>query len=341
MKFILTIIATFFMLTGVAMADYRLIIPSPHGTGTSIWGQVVAEELEKYLGERIIIEHIDGGKGNLGLEVFNTRYRDDPRAILLAHGGNANAWLIEDVNWTFYDWDPIVIQPYNITTTIRAGYDWQNETLNLADCSGCVPETLAWTMLIGWDNINFVRSMNASDAQQAWMRGDFNYIREPASRHISNTAPLVDQGLAVRLFNHGIFMPGDGFVADYNWPDTPTAVELYRQVHGRDPRGPVYEAYILSAVWRDGLQKGLFMHKGGESQRVLDAFREMMENEESRNYLIERLGDYPIFYGEESRAVMEDLYSYVTRERLQYLVDFARNNMRWSTAIFVEGKTVD
>jgi hypothetical protein len=67
----------------------------------------------------------------------------------------------------------------------------------------------------------------------------------------------------------------------------------------------------------------------------------MMNNEESRNYLIEKLGDYPIFYGEDSKKVMDSLYSYVTKERLQTLVNFAKDNMGWSTATYVEEKTVD
>ena len=50
------IVVSTLMLMGSAMADYRLIIPSPQGTGTSIWGQTVAAELEKYLGEKIIVE---------------------------------------------------------------------------------------------------------------------------------------------------------------------------------------------------------------------------------------------------------------------------------------------
>ena len=36
------IVVSTFLLIGNAMADYRLIIPSPQGTGTSIWGQTVA-----------------------------------------------------------------------------------------------------------------------------------------------------------------------------------------------------------------------------------------------------------------------------------------------------------
>ena len=341
MKFILTLVASLLFTVTSAMAEYRLVVPSPKGTGTAIWADVVAAELEKYLGERVIVENIKGGKGNVGLETFNTKYKDDPKTILLAHGGNANAWLIENVNWSFKNWEPIMIQPYNITTTIKSDFDWQNEKLNLADCSGCVPETLGWTLLIGWDNINFVRKMSAGDAKQAWLRGDFNYIREPASRHIKNTLPMVEDGEALRLFNHGMFTPNNGFVQDPNWPDTPMVTDLYKDTFGKDPSGDVYEAYILSAVWRDGLQKGLFMHPGANTEAVVDAFERMMANEDSRKYLISKLGDYPMYFGEESNIIMDSLYGYVTKERLKLLVDFAKNKMEWSTAEYVDGKTID
>lgn len=341
MKYILTFLVGLFITTSSAMADYRLVVPSPKGTGTAIWADVVAAELEKYLGERVIVENIKGGKGNVGLETFATKYKDDPKTILLAHGGNANAWLIEDVKWSFKDWEVVLVQPYNITTTIASDYDWQNDILNLADCSGCVPETLGWTLLKGWENINFVRKMSAGDAKQAWLRGDFKYIREPASRHIKNTAPMVKDGEALRLFNHGMFTPEFGFIQDRNWPDTPTVVKLYTDTYGEAPSGDIYEAYILSAVWRDGLQKGLFMHPGANTDAVIDAFEAMMNNEDSRNYLISKLGDYPMYFGEESNIIMDALYGYVTKERLRLLVDFAKNKMEWSTAEYVDGKTID
>ena len=340
MKLFLSTITAFLLYMGTAFADYTLIVPSPKGTGTSIWADVVSQELEKYLGERIIVKNIKGGKGNVGLETFASKYKKDPKAILLAHGGNANAWLIQDVKWSFKDWEPILIQPYNITTTISSNFDWQDEFLYLADCSGCVPETLAWTLLKGWENIKFIRKMSAGDAKTAWLRGDLKYIREPASRHIKNTVPMVKEGKAVRLFNHGLYT-NDGFIQDHNWPNTPTAIELYRKTFNKEPSGLVYEAYILSAVWRDGLQKGLFMHPNSNSEKVINSFKDMMNNKESRNYLIEKLGDYPMYFGEDSKIIMNSLYSYVTKKRLRALIAFASKNMQWSTAKYVEGKTID
>tara|TARA_A100001388_G_C28771488_1_gene504165 strand:+ start:2186 stop:3217 length:1032 start_codon:yes stop_codon:yes gene_type:complete len=331
------IVVSTFLLIGNAMADYRLIIPSPQGTGTSIWGQTVAAELEKYLGEKIIVEHIKGAKGNLGLNTFNEKYKGDKKTIVLAHGGNADAWLIEDVKWSFYDWDPVLIQPYNITTTIKKGFDWQNEKLSLADCGGCVPETLAWAVLKGWDNINFIRKMSPGEAKQAWLRGEFNYIREPVSRHIKNTLPMVESGEAVRLFNHGLFTM-KGFEEDPNWPDTPSMTKLYEETFGKKPSGDIYDAYVLATVWREGMQKGLYMHKGANTKEVTKAFKKMMKNKESREYLESKLGKYPMYFGKDAHKVLDSLYSYVTKDSLKALVDFASEKMQWSTAVYVESK---
>jgi len=55
MKHMLTLVVGLILTATSAMADYRLVVPSPKGTGTAIWADVVASELEKYLGEKVIV----------------------------------------------------------------------------------------------------------------------------------------------------------------------------------------------------------------------------------------------------------------------------------------------
>mgnify|MGYP001285694536 FL=1 len=208
---------------------------------------------------------------------------------------------------------------------------------SLADCGGCVPETLAWAVLKGWDNINFIRKMSPGAAKQAWLRGEFNYIREPVSRHIKNTLPMVESGEAVRLFNHGLFTM-KGFKEDPNWPDTPSMTKLYEETFGEKPSGDIYDAYVLATVWREGMQKGLYMHKGANTKQVTKAFKKMMKNKESREYLESKLGQYPMYFGRDAHKVLDRLYSYVTKDSLKALVDFASEKMQWSTAVYVESK---
>ena len=87
------------------------------------------------------------------------------------------------------------------------------------------------------------------------------------------------------------------------------------------------------------MQKGLFMHQGANSKEVIDAFERMMADKESKKYLISKLGDYPMFIGEDSRVIMNSLYGYVTAERLKTLITYAKEKMQWSTAKYVHDKT--
>ena len=46
------------MFTTVAHADYTMVVPQKPGGGTSVWAEIVAKELEKYLGEKINIKPV-------------------------------------------------------------------------------------------------------------------------------------------------------------------------------------------------------------------------------------------------------------------------------------------
>ena len=80
------------------------------------------------------------------------------------------------------------------------------------------------------------------------------------------------------------------------------------------------------------------MHKGANTKEVTKAFKKMMKNKESREYLESKLGQYPMYFGKDAHKVLDRLYSYVTKDSLKALVDFASEKMQWSTAVYVESK---
>ena len=51
-----------------------------------------------------------------------------------------------------------------------------------------------------------------------------------------------------------------------------------------------------------------------------------------------KLGKYPMYFGKDAHKVLDSLYSYVTKDSLKALVDFASEKMQWSTAVYVESK---
>ena len=51
------LLAAMLMFSTPAFADYTFVIPQRPGSGTSIWAEIVAKELEPFLGEKIIIKN--------------------------------------------------------------------------------------------------------------------------------------------------------------------------------------------------------------------------------------------------------------------------------------------
>jgi tripartite-type tricarboxylate transporter receptor subunit TctC len=61
MKKIIATLALIFAASS-ASADYTMIVPQKVGGGTSVWAEIVAKELEKHLGEPIVIDYRPGAR---------------------------------------------------------------------------------------------------------------------------------------------------------------------------------------------------------------------------------------------------------------------------------------
>ena len=51
-------IAALAMTASAALADITLVVPQKAGQGTTVWAEIIVKELEKHLGERIVLRLI-------------------------------------------------------------------------------------------------------------------------------------------------------------------------------------------------------------------------------------------------------------------------------------------
>ena len=116
-KIILGAIASLFV-ASQALADYTFIVPQKPGSGTSVWTSIVAKELEKHLGERIKIMHIPGANDIPGFNKFHNELQEDDEVVMVSHGGNGVSYLVDDVDYNYYEYDPIGM----MNLTIINGY---------------------------------------------------------------------------------------------------------------------------------------------------------------------------------------------------------------------------
>ena len=92
------------MISTSAMADYTFVIPQKPGGGTSVWAEIIAGQLEPFLGEKIILKHIPGARDIPGFNEWHNNLRDEDKVVMVSHGGNGVAFLQEKVDKQLHHW---------------------------------------------------------------------------------------------------------------------------------------------------------------------------------------------------------------------------------------------
>ena len=320
----------FAMVTSVAHADYTMKVPQKPGGGTSVWAEIVAKELEKYLGEDINIKHIPGARDIPGFNAWHNEMRNDDKVIMVSHGGNGVSFLQEEVDYDYRGYESIGLMNLNIIAGKRIGADMSNPSF--AAGSGQTPEAYAFTMLtcgpqdtvdsyIGCfkKNVTWVKGMSGSERRLAFKRGELNGTRENPAAYKKHVEPDTNAEI---WFHHGILQADGSHADDPNYPGFQFE-ELYKAKWGVYPSGDFYDAYKLVKSFRDGMQKALWVNQGNPNAKVLqDALTEMSTNESSRAIIEKKVGKYEWKIGSDGNAHRDTLMSFVTVEALENLVYF-------------------
>ena len=322
----------------IAHADYRFIVPQEPGAGTSIWAGVVGRELEKKLGEKIVIEYIPGARDIPGTNKFQNELRFDPKTVMVAHGGNAESFLVEKVDYQYKDWEPIGLQNLSIVVGYKKDTDPFKE-IRFAAGSGNNPDAMAMTMLICGpmptmqayaecykSKFKFVNGMKAPERRLAYMRGELTAQRETP---VAWNKFYANMDNSVTWFSHGILDIKTGkTMSDKNYPGKGSFQEVYKAKWGVEPKGDLYDAYMLVKSYRDTLQKSMWVNKGNpNADKLRKALTEMLADKEAMARINELAGDYPWLVGKDAYKATDALNKLTTRKALKDLV-------WWSSTVF-------
>jgi len=319
-----------------ASATYTMIIPQEAGGGTSVWASIIAKHLQKHLGEEIVLQHIPGARDIPAFNKFHNELQNDDKTIMVSHGGNAESFLIEEVDYNYKEYEPIGGMNLSIVTAGRSGTDPTKDPIRFSSGSGNNPDVMAFTLLACGelptiddyvacfkDKITFVKGMKSGDRRLAFMRGELNATRESTAAFIKHVQPLIDKGEAELWFSHGVLdletglvMPDDNFsVGSFD--------QYYFQKYGKNPSGPLYDAYILAKQYRDALQKALWMRKGNpNAPAVKNALEAMLADPEAQAAIEKKAGKYGWNVGSDLLKAVDILSNLTKRQALQDLVKF-------------------
>ena len=316
-----------------AQADYRLIVPQEPGNGTDIWARIVAREWEKKLGEKVVIENIPGANDVPGFNKFHNTLRKDPKVIMVAHGGNAESFLYQKVDYDYKYYDPVGLQNLTIMVGKHKESDVYKDKIKFSSASGTNPDMIAMVMLVCGpgksmqqyadcyrSNFKYVHGMTGNERKLAYMRGETNAVRETPASYFKNINPI---SANVDWFNPGVLDIKTGqIVADKNFPDV-TFKDVYKAKWGVFPSGDLYDAWVLDKNFRDVLQKALFVDKGNPNLKVLrESLKAMLADPASLAAIEKETGKYEWVLGDDVNKAMAALDKQLTRKALKDLVWF-------------------
>ena len=329
-KFLLSLMLT--LGVGVAHADYTMVVPQAAGGGTDVWARIVAKQLEKKLGEPILIKNLPGINDIPGFNAFHNALRKDPKTIMVAHGGNAESFLVHKVDYDYSEYQPIGLM--NLTIMVGHRNDSDPFTgVKFSAGSGMNPDVMAMTLLLCGPNktmeeylkcfrekIVYVKGMKGNERRLAYMRGELNVTRETTAAYFKHSRK-VEQN--VDWFSHGIMDIDTGkIVADKNFPGL-TFQEVYKKKWGVEPSGEFYDMYLLVKSYRDVLQKSMWMDRGNpNAEKVTQALRDVVADKEALAEIQKQTGDYEFIIGNDVNKATDALRKQTTDQALKNLVWF-------------------
>ena len=362
MKKLLSIVAVATMMATSAVAEtFELQFPNGPGKGgTAFWGDNVMKELngklEKY-GHNIVPRYLPGQRGKKSLKDYAGSYQDRPTTLMIAHGGNGEGFLLEDVGgFDYRNYDPVVVMNTNIWVSINAGVDWRNDVVKFPATGGtgfaadivavglmiCGPEknaTVESFLACTDEKLRFIPGFNSGgEKRQAFRRGQLDATRDTPQTSLMGYAKEYESGKSRVWFAHGIV---DGKGSVYGDPNAPAGAqsfpEVYEAEYGVKPSGPVYEAYVTFQGYRDGFQKTIWIAPNSPFKADIDAaVADMLNDPEVMARLDKKLGAFPWLSGDEVVAHSDYLFSLINRQNLETLVVLANDLFKYQDAFVKE-----
>ena len=316
------------------LADVTFVVPQKPGSGTTVWTEIVAKQLEPFLGEKIKIKLIPGARDIPGFNKWHNELRFEDDHFMVSHGGNGVSFLQENVDYDYSQYESIGLMNLNIIAAIRNDADENKPSFSAG--SGMVPEAFAMTMLIcGPDksvdeyvacfkeNVTWVSGMKGSERRLAFKRGELAGTRENPAAFKKHAQPVIDAGDARLWFHHGILDAANASHSDDpNYPGFQMEI-LFEEKWGVAPSGDFYDAYVLVKSFRDGLQKAIWANKGNpNSARLQDALRRMAADPTAMAAIAKKVGNYDWLIGAEGDQQRDTLMTFITEDALRNLVKF-------------------
>jgi len=289
----------------------EMMIPLAEGGGTDTWARFVGAELTEAVpgSPGLAPVNDDGGEGILGTNHFMTSAKSDGTEVLVSTASTVVPYLLElpAVRYDFTELRPILANGTGAVVYARTGAGVRGiEDLVDRDkplvFGGIAATSLDLTTLLAFDLLS--ADVDATfgfegrgPVNLALQRGEVDIDYQTTTSYGPAVEPLVEDGTAVPLFSLGQVDDAGEIVRDPNFPDLPTVVEVYEQLHGEQPDPEALETYRAILALTYTYQKALWVPEDTPDE-ALELLRSTAEDmgadPEFQKSAAEVLGGYPI-----------------------------------------------
>lgn len=313
----------------------QLTIPLAEGGGTDTWARFIGSELVHFVPgvPGFAPTNEAGGEGITGSNHFATSARDNGTEILVSTASTVVPWVLgrDAVKYSFDELTPVLVNGTGgvIYGRTDAGVEGLKDLVDRDKplvFGGISATGLDLTTLVAFDLLEAETTATfgfegRGPVNLALQRGEVDIDYTTTSSYASAVKGIAEEGKATVLMSFGQ-LDADGNVArDPNFPDVPTVVEAYKEIHGSEPAGEKLEAYKTLLGLTYTYQKGLWVPAGTPEKAVgllRDSAHEMSENTDFNARADTILGGYPISADEKLQQRVSEAYT-VTDSTRQYV----------------------
>lgn len=311
-----------------AAADFsgkriELLVPYEAGGGTDLYARYLAPMLaEKLPGKpTIVVNNVEGAGAIAGSNQFEERAKPDGLSLIAVAASVTSNFVFRDarVRYKLDTWIPIISSPAGTVVYARKDLGVDTADLSTLKTKNLVmgannPSGGDMRVLLSLDLMDLkvkpIYGINRGDARPSFERGEFNINFDSTQAYPTQVVPLVESGVAVPLFSFGIADSSGAIVRDPTVPNLPTFIEAYKGLMGKDPEGPVYDAWKAVFNLNVMASKALAL-PANTPPEIVEAYNKAMaevvadlQKPENKKKADEVVGPYPQSLGPAAGSVL-------------------------------------
>lgn len=317
----------------------EVIIPFGEGGGTDTTGRLVADELANRLEGDVNAQVINPTPAIAGANEWAQR-EPDGLHMMMGQASSFLPWFMGDTAvdydlaehellWGFPSGTSIYSRVDSGVTSAEDFLEIDEPLLYGGRAGGAtaadLPALLGFGLLDAGDQIDIVWGYDGGSEQSlAFEQGETQLNRRHTAQAVIQDGHLFDEGTAVILYTHGEVQDDGTLDRDPALPDVPTIAEIYEGIHGEEPSGEFYDAFLAFTELLMGATYNFWVHGDAPEEakaEAREALAEMSQDPEFQEAVEEIAGPYEPLYGEALENWMQSFQD-LNPDYVQLIQDF-------------------